>query len=124
MNNLFELNKDKKTILSIRDKNVKEIDIPKGVTIIGDSAFSGCSSLKSIVIPDSVTGIYPYAFSRCTSLKNIIIHCRDIDEVEVYDDFGDINFDECILHIPSGTRWEYRHHPIFGKFKNIITERF
>ena len=33
-------------------------------------------------------------------------------------------YDECVLHIPSGTRWAYRHHPIFGKFKNIVTERF
>lgn len=55
MNNLFELSKDKKTILSIRDKNVKEIDIPKGVTIIGDSALDGCESLESVDIPNSVT---------------------------------------------------------------------
>jgi hypothetical protein len=40
------------------------------------------------------------------------------------DEFIGVDFNECILHIPSGTRWAYRHHPIFGKFKNIVTERF
>lgn len=38
--------------------------------------------------------------------------------------FDEITFNDCILHIPSGTRWDYRHHSIFGKFKNIVTERF
>ena len=36
--------------------------------------------------------------------------------------FDDVDFDNCVLHVPSGTRWDYRHHPIFGKFKNIVTE--
>ena len=31
-------------------------------------------------------------------------------------------FDTCTLYVPSGTRWAYRHHPVFGKFKNIVTE--
>ena len=35
--------------------------------------------------------------------------------------FDSVNFDNCTLCIPSGTRWAYRHHSIFGKFKNIET---
>jgi hypothetical protein len=40
------------------------------------------------------------------------------------DAFIDVDFNECVLNIPSGTRWAYRHHPIFGKFKNIVTKKF
>jgi len=47
--------------------------IPKSVTTIGDSAFSGCSSLTSITIPESVTEIGKWAFSSCSSLKSITI---------------------------------------------------
>ncbi len=41
------------------------------VTIIGDSAFYGCSNLESITIPQSVTVIDDYAFSCCEGLKEI-----------------------------------------------------
>ena len=33
------------------------------------------------------------------------------------------DIDECTLYIPSGTRWAYRHHPGFGRFKNIELEK-
>ena len=47
--------------------------VPDGVTSIGGSAFSGCTSLAEIVIPDSVTSIGGSAFSGCTSLAEIVI---------------------------------------------------
>lgn len=40
-------------------------------TIIGYSAFYGCTSLTSIDIPDSVTNIGTYAFQYCTNLTEI-----------------------------------------------------
>ena len=45
--------------------------VPDGVTSIGGSAFSGCTSLAEIVIPDSVTSIGGFAFSGCTSLSKV-----------------------------------------------------
>ena len=43
------------------------------VTVIGNSAFSGCTGLTNIKIPDSVTSIDSYAFSGCTGLTGITI---------------------------------------------------
>ena len=51
----------------------KNTAIPNSVTSIGDSAFSGCSSLTSITIPESVTSIGESAFYYCTSLTSITI---------------------------------------------------
>ena len=66
-------NKDKSKIISFRIQNIESYVIPDSVTSIGDSAFSGCSSLSNIVIPACVISIGNSAFSGCSSLSNIII---------------------------------------------------
>ena len=47
--------------------------IPASVTLIGESAFSGCSGLTSITIPNSVTSIGNYSFSSCSGLTSVTI---------------------------------------------------
>jgi hypothetical protein len=56
-----------------KENGVTEVTIPEGVTNIGGSAFSHCSSLKSVTIPNSVTSIGNYAFEDCKSLTSVTI---------------------------------------------------
>ena len=66
--------KDAKTlILYATGKSENSFNIPAGVKIIGDYAFSACNNLTSIIIPDSVTDIKYRAFQSCRSLKSINI---------------------------------------------------
>ena len=44
------------------------VTIPDGVTIVGDSAFNGNTSLTAVVLPDSVVTIGANAFRSCTGL--------------------------------------------------------
>ncbi len=53
--------------------NLKNITLPKSLTSIGESAFTGCSGLTSIVIPNHVTSIGRYAFSECSNLASVVI---------------------------------------------------
>jgi len=55
------------------DKSAASVEIPSGVTEIGDWAFKDCKSLASVVIPDSVTKIGRSAFKGCTSLASVVI---------------------------------------------------
>ena len=61
---------------------VGDLEIPSTVTkdgveysvkFIGESAFSGCTSLTGISIPDGVTNIYANAFNGCTGLSNVTV---------------------------------------------------
>ena len=53
--------------------SLTSITIPKSVTIIGSYVFSYCSSLTSITIPESVISIDAFAFYKCTSLTSVTI---------------------------------------------------
>jgi len=61
------------TVLVKYNGNAASVIIPAGVTSIGDSAFSRCSSLTSITIPAGVTSIGDLAFANSTSLNSITI---------------------------------------------------
>ena len=51
----------------------KHVIIPRGVTRIGNSAFTGNRYITSVVIPDGVEHIYMTAFMGCENLKSVTI---------------------------------------------------
>ena len=69
--------------------DVKYVVIEKGISGIGESAFSNCENLTGIVIPEGVTSIGDYAFYSCTSLANITLP-------EGVTQIGESAFDYCI----------------------------
>ena len=51
--------------------SLSTVNLPDGITSIGNSAFMGCSSLTTINLPDGITSISSYAFRSCSSLTKI-----------------------------------------------------
>ena len=84
----------------------------------------GCTSLMNIDMPNSnCYSVEESAFYNCTSLRAIHSVVENIDKIIIDEKaFGGFNLDDCTLYVPSGTRWVYRHHKGFGKFKNIEIE--
>ena len=53
--------------------NITTVSLSSGVTSIGESAFSGCTSLTSAIIGNGVTSIGDHAFDGCSSLTSVTI---------------------------------------------------
>ena len=94
-------------IIAFAPYGIADYAIPDGVTSIGGSAFSGCTSLGSIEIPDGVTSIGGSAFSGCTSLGSIEIpdSVTSIGSSAFYNctSLGSIEIPDGVTSIASGT---------------------
>lgn len=77
----------------------KTTTIPKEVTSIGNSAFSGCTDLTSITIPEGVTNIGSFAFCDCSSLTSIVIP-KGVTRIRDYTFDGCISLESVV--IPEG----------------------
>ena len=88
---------------SLIDRSITSVDIPNGVTKIGNGAFAYYSGLTSVNIPDTVTSIGDYAFSNSNELTTISIpwtvttigiyafqSCSGLTSVEINDYVGRI----------------------------------
>lgn len=51
--------------------SLEHIDLPDGLTLIGDYAFKECSNLSSILLPDSLEVIGKEAFFGCSALEYV-----------------------------------------------------
>ena len=74
------------SIFSIFGFSVAEVEkvvIKSGVTIIGQNAFCGFTSLTSVSIPATVTAIYGSAFYDCRSLRSVTLP-KNLKTIEGY----------------------------------------
>lgn len=102
--------------------SIETLVIPKKTKIIGEYAFSGCSSLKTVEMPEYIQEINNLAFEGCISLENIYICSKNLFYIKQgLDIFKGVNKYKCVIHIPFGTHWLYRHDFLFKDFKCIET---
>ena len=123
------------------EQGVTKVDIPDGVTSIGDRAFYECDSLKEIKIPNSVTSIGEAAFYRCEQLIRINIpdsvtiigdgafyECDSLKEIKIPDSvtsIGDYAFYFCICLIEVTFKnitvpFRVRHEDTTRDLKDVI----
>ena len=83
-----------KTVTSIRSSafsgctRLSEVTVPEGVTSIENWVFSSCTNLAKLTLPKSVTSIAEYAFYNCTKLTELALP-------ESVVSIGDSAFKEC-----------------------------
>ena len=83
------------------------VEIPNGVTSIGDYAFYNCTGLTSITIPDSVTSIGSDAFSGCAGLTEIIVDSNNKNYCSIDDILFNKDKTELVCYPASKTETSY-----------------
>lgn len=54
-------------------KPIETVEIPEGITVIGDNTFMGCTKLESVILPSTLTTIRRAAFGNCQLLSDLEI---------------------------------------------------
>ena len=104
------------TINSFAPAELSEYTIPKGITAIGEKAFSYTKCIEKINIPSSVTTIKPWAFSSCNGLTNITLP-NSIVAIGKFAFYYSINLAD--ITIPNSVKTNEEH--AFGYCLNLST---
>ena len=102
--------------------SLKEIAVPDSVEYISPSSLEDCDGLVSYVLPESLKYISQNTFRKCPNLREIHSHIKDVNRIPVNYAFNRMQANNGTLYVPEGTLLEYKAHPIFSIFKNIVTE--
>ena len=95
------------------------LDIKEGTKCIAVHAIGKNDYISSVVIPESLVSIGNVAFKECNILRAIHSQIENIEDVICEDSFDIEVLKKCTLYISSGTRWQYKHHPVFRHVNDI-----
>ena len=105
--------------LEERDYGLIEVYLPN-VKVIGSYAFLDCATLENVYIGPNVSGIGSNAFANCSSLAQCKIASWNPTEITVEDGvFDGVDFKECLLLVPAGTRDLYAATAPWSDFEKI-----
>ncbi len=76
-----------------------ELVIPESVSVIGDSAFSGCAALTKVVIHGAVTNIGASAFTGCSALEEVVFKGSDFATGTVIGEKAFYNLSDSLLRV-------------------------
>ncbi len=124
--------------------NLISFTIPASVENIGENAFQWCKNLATLTIPNSVIHIGEYAFGSCTNLASVTIpnsvrywgnyvfsECSNISEIHLGYElasgmdpslFSFVDKETCVLYVPRGCTYAYRHAQEWRNFVSIVEE--
>lgn len=100
---------------------INEVEIGDSVEEIMEGAFWD-SRINKILLSHNIKKIGKQAFVKCT-VKELHMRHERPEQIDVAEDAFEQCAEKCTLYVPVGTGYAYRHHPVFGKFKDVIIEQ-
>lgn len=101
--------------------NLTDIVIPKNVTSIEANAFSSCRALTQITIPDKVESIGDYAFSGSSALQSIVFtgNAPDFASNAFYSFEKDVYYPAANVSWTQEVRQPYGGNPIWKIYNSV-----
>lgn len=108
------------TFNSIVDRSISgDYTIPSDVTVIGSSAFYGCTSLTSVTIHSGVTSIGNLAFYNCTGLTSVTVLATTPPNLNGANHFNNTN--NCPIYVPAASVETYKAASVWSTYASRIT---
>ena len=102
---------------------LNSLTLPPSLTKIEQGAFYNCSVLSNISIPASVNTIGSYAFFNCNGLQSLHANAATPVSFSLTDSvFTNVNKNNCILFVPTGSKVLYQAANLWKDFTNINEE--
>ncbi len=111
---MYDYNEDNLPWLLLRDTTTA-VSLGRGITHIGNYAFSGLTKLNKIELPNTLTSIGANAFAGCRKLYDIYSYTV---EPPVADNTSFTNYN-VYLYVPCDNLRDYQMDVVFGSFKYI-----
>ena len=99
-----------------------QLSIKDGTICIADCALESKNSINEIFLPNSLMYFGKFCLIGCKLLNTIHSHILKPEDIYFEEAFDFSFLYRYTLLVPEGTRWSYRHHPVFGQFSTIETE--
>ena len=102
---------------------LKELVIGDNVAICGHEAFGASRNLQKVTLPANQAELRrQYIFNCDDGIKEI--HCRSsvpyLADESLFNGF--VNYDNCILYVPVGTKQSYANSEVWKNFTHIVEE--
>ena len=125
------------------NSKLEKIQFPSTLKRIGDNSIAGCPRLQSVTLPegfeactvqsfqdnegletaDLPSTIKKYGcetFNNCPQLNTLIIRTNHVLELNTWRNEPLDLSSHCTLKVPKELVEEYRQHPLWGNFRNIV----
>ena len=122
---------------------LKDVHFPSTLRKIGDNSLAGCPKLRSVTLPEGVEECVVQSFqdneglevadlpstmknygcetfNNCPQLNTLIIRTNHVLELNTWRNEPLDLSSHCTLKVPKELVEEYRQHPLWGNFRNII----
>ena len=99
---------------------LRRMVLPEGLEHIGGQCFWGCRNLEYLDFPSTITEWSYEVFIYCSNLQTLILRMPFVPDLYRKDDFDEVPVKTCRLFVPADLVEQYRAHPVWGVFKNIL----